>query len=162
MYIKRPKSQMAGCKETAEHFSLDPAGMRTAPSHGQFLVQAPVVRPPDLPSPVPILVLRVDEAISVRRQNALLAGFDAIVDSGAVMHHRREIRSETTAFHFGAWEKFGQEPRLTEDTLHQNPTALRAIHQFMWFMANEIAPIYRQYLQRHMPEQLYRQRRYVD
>lgn len=161
MYVTRPTSQIDGYEETAQYFSLRPCDMFTAPSQGQFLVHAPVLLPPELPSPVPIVVLRVDNAISIRRQNALLAGFNAIVDAGAVMHDRQEIRSKTTAFHIGTWEKFGHQPRLTSDTTRQKPAALRAIHQFMWFMATEIAPIYRRYLQRHMPEQLYRQRRYV-
>lgn len=108
-----------------------------------------------------VVAARVDHAIPPERQRDLLSLFDDIVASGARMHDRTQIRSKSSAFHIGTWEKSSPVPYLTRDTRHQRPEAKVAIHAFMRYVSQKIAPIYKRHMSRLVPEQMERLARYV-
>lgn len=65
--------------------------MFTTLPQGQFLIHVPIMLSSMHFSFVLIIVLYIDNNINVYHLNALLAGFDVIVDIGAVMHHCDKI-----------------------------------------------------------------------
>lgn len=101
-----------------------------------------------------VVAARVDRAISAERQIKLLSLFDDVISSSAKMHDRTQIRSSSSAYHFGVWEKNANTPFLTRDTHHQGLESQRAIHNLMRFVARQIAPIYKRHMDQLAPEQM--------
>ena len=124
------------------------------------------MNPPDslVPSILPNLFIRFDRVISSLTQKALLKAFQAMEKAGVECSEDKipdKNRSSTPAYHFGVWEHYASQPRVTEDSLQKTEPKVKAVDKLLHLIATFISPKLHNMVKEYAPGVYARQNRYV-
>jgi hypothetical protein len=106
--------------------------------------------------------MRFDHILNERLRDRLLRAWEELQKTYPVHAPKNDSnRSKTPAFHFGTWELYKSEPKITVESRDQKPPAITAIDKLLLLIADFLVPKIKSLLQRYGPRQWDRQQRYV-
>ncbi|KAF7426580.1 hypothetical protein PC9H_008949 [Pleurotus ostreatus] len=103
------------------------------------------------------LAMRISNVISRTTAFRLENACRKLDSLGPKIHHREANRSATSALHLGIWETYAAHPRVSRDTIDQEPPVLDVIAKILRILQEDVAPKLGALLMEHYPAQWARQ-----
>jgi hypothetical protein len=145
-------------------YSSDANDYPSAPREKRLIIyELPPAVIPKEPVLTDILLFRPDRFLPLKVYRRIFMICETIIQSGLKFSTgtRGDNRSSTPAAHFGIWETYGTNPRVTKDTKIQNPVVHGALMELCRLLQDYVAPKCHNLLGRLAPQLLDIIRRYV-
>jgi hypothetical protein len=98
--------------------------------------------------------MRFDHIFNERFRDCLLSAWEELQKANPVHMPKDDSNySKTPAFHFGMWELYKLEPKITVESCDQKPPAIAAIDKLLLLIADFLVPKVKSLLQRYRQRQ---------
>ena len=145
----QPALQSHVVAATKAQFYCHPDRLIPYPAKGNLFISS---ASPPFPSEPCYLVMHFDEVFNSNANQQVIKVWNPLSKLHPKVSPGRQTRDPTSQRHLGIWEHYSQHPRVTSESLSQDPATLKILDGFLFVFKEEIlSPLYRLLLHYDQP-----------